>query len=67
MTEEELNEKVRSKQQEINELLVQAHLKGLRVQITEGKQRIDTTGTGQGFRSDLIGYEATVLQITLVE
>jgi hypothetical protein len=68
MTEEELIQKVKSKEHEINELLQEAHKLGLKVEITQREQTNIKLGqgSGQGARIDLVGYEVPILQITFV-
>ena len=64
MTEEELVQSVKSKEKEINELLLETHKMRLKVKITQGKQKT-AKKLGQGFRSDVFGYEASALLISL--
>jgi hypothetical protein len=69
MTADEVIGKVMSKEKEINELLLAAHVMGLEIDISQDKQttigKIDNLG--QGFRSDLIGYDAPMIRITFMK
>ena len=66
MTEEELVAAVQSKAEEVNKLLEEAYLIGLKAEISPGsKFMAGGKGRGPGYRTDRhLGYHALTLQIT---
>jgi len=66
-TERELIQEIRSKEEEINRLIEEAHLRGLKPNIQETKKRVSGKGRGRGSRIDIIGHEAPQLLLTFLK